>query len=79
MLLKEAIGKRIKEIIANRDINQYKLSKLTGIAESTISTLLNSDTKTVKLSTLYDICAGLQIEFKDFFDCSYLSLSELED
>lgn len=79
MLLKNAIVKRIKEIISDRDINQYKLSKLTGIAESTISTLLNSDTKTVKLSTLYDICAGLQIEFKDFFDCCYLALSELED
>lgn len=79
MLLKEAIVKRIKEILDDRDINQYKLAKLTGLAESTISTLLNSDTKTIKLSTLYDMCAGLQIEFKDFFDCNYLSLSELED
>lgn len=79
MLLKEAVARRIKEIVKNRGINQYKLSKLTGIAESTISTLLNSDTKTIKLSTLYDICAGLQIEFKDFFDCPYLLLGELDD
>ena len=79
MLLKDAVAKRIIEIMKDKDLNQYKLSKLTGVAESTLSTLLNTETKTIKLSTLYDICAGLKIEFKDFFDSCYLLLDELED
>ncbi len=79
MLLKEAVAKRIKEIIKEKDITQYQLFKCSGVPQSTISTILNSETKTVKLSSIYDICSGFNIELSDFFDCNYLKLKNIDD
>ncbi|MBQ8444094.1 MAG: helix-turn-helix transcriptional regulator [Clostridia bacterium] len=79
MKLVKAYAKRLKEILKEKNLNQYKLSKCSGVPQSTISTVLKGEIKTIKLSTIYDICAGLNIEFKDFFDCDYLSLDNIED
>lgn len=79
MKLVKAYAKRLKEILKEKNFNQYKLSKCSGVPQSTISTVLKGEIKTIKLSTIYDICAGLNIEFKDFFDCDYLSLDNIED
>lgn len=79
MKLKDAIAKRIKEIIKEKGITQYELFKRTGVPQSTISTILNAETKTVKLSTIYEICSGISVELSDFFDCEYLKIENLED
>ena len=79
MKLIKAFSLRLKEILEERKITQYKLSQITGVPESTISTILKAEIKTVKLSTIYDICAGLNIEFADFFNYENLKLSNLED
>ena len=72
MFLTEAIAKRLKSICKERNITQYQLYKITGVPESTISTILNCEIKTIKISTLYDLCSGLNIEFSEFFDKDYL-------
>lgn len=79
MNLKQAIAKRIKEELTKRNISQYKLSALSGVPQSTITTILNHDIKTIKMNTLYDICSGLNIELKDFFDTEYFKLENLDD
>ena len=77
MKLKNAVIKRIKELLNGK--TQYELFKITGIPQSTISTLLKGETKTLQLSTLYAICSGLNIDFCDFFAPDYLKNKELED
>lgn len=79
MTLRVAIAKRIKELIDKNGITQYELYKRSGVPQSTISTILNSEIKTVRLSTIYDICSGLNIELSDFFDCDYLKINSLDD
>ena len=79
MNLKNAIASRIREIIKDRKLNQYKVSKLTGIPQSTLSTILNGDIKAIKISTLYDFCAGIGIEISEFFDSELFKLKNLED
>lgn len=79
MTLTEAVARRIKDLLAERKMTAYQLFKASGVPQSTISTILSVQTTTVKLSTLYDICAGLEIELKDFFDVPYLSLANIED
>jgi len=39
------IGTRIKKLIRNKGISAYNVSKETGISQSTLSRILNSDTK----------------------------------
>lgn len=79
MKLQEAIAKRIKNILIERNLTQYQLYKLSGIPQSTISTLLKAETQTVKLSTIYDICSGLQIELSQFFNNNLFQLNNLYD
>ena len=79
MLLKEAVAKRIKEILKEKNLTQYALFKLTGVPQSTLSTIASGEIKTVKLSTIYDICSGLEIEFTEFFNRDYFKLVSLDD
>ena len=79
MLLKDAVAKRIKELLKDKGITQYELYKRSGVPQSTISTILNAEIKTVKMSTMFDICAGLGIELSQFFDCDYMKINNLED
>ncbi len=79
MLLKDGVAKRIKAIMKEKGITQYQLFKNSGVPQSTISTILNSETKTVKLSTIYDICCGLNIELSEFFNINYLKTENLDD
>lgn len=79
MKLNKGISRRLREIKKERKLTQYQIFKLTGVPQSTISTILKGETKTLKLSTLYAICSGLDIEMSDFFDIDYLKLKDLED
>ena len=79
MKLKQAVAKRIKSLIKEKGITQYELFKRTGVPQSTISTILNGDIKTVKLSTIFEICLGLEIELSEFFDVDYLKSNSIED
>ena len=79
MKLNKAISLRLKEIIKELGITQYELFKRTGVPQSTISTILKGDVSTIKLSTLYDICSGLNIEIVDFFSSPLFSIENITD
>ena len=78
MNLKEAVAKRLKEILIEQGLTQYALFKKSGVPQSTISTILNGDIKTIKLSTLHELCLGLNIELSDFFDCENFKQENLK-
>lgn len=79
MKLVEAIAKRIKELMKEKGMNQYKLSKASAVPESTLSTILNAKIKTVQISTIYDICRGLNIELIDFYNSEIFKSKNLDD
>ena len=68
MKLSEAIGKRVEKLLVERNMTQYQLYKNGGIPRSTISVTVGGKYKTVKLDTVYQICATLGISLKEFFD-----------
>lgn len=68
MELSEAIRKRIKYYLKEKNINMWKLCKLSGIPCSTISTFMSGKTELLKIDTLLHICEGFQITLKEFFD-----------
>ncbi len=70
MKLIEAVGKRIEVLLNEKGITQYELAKQAGMPRSTVWKIINTDTtvvKTVKLDTLYGICATLGISLEEFF------------
>lgn len=68
MKLSEAIRKRIKFYLKDKNMNVWNLCKMSGIPCSTISTFMSGKTELLKLDTLLHICEGFNITLKDFFD-----------
>ncbi|MBP2644534.1 MAG: family transcriptional regulator, partial [Firmicutes bacterium] len=58
---------QLAEVMAKKNITQYKLSKLTGIAQSAISGIL-SGKKSPKAETLKKICDALGVSMAEFDD-----------
>ena len=79
MKLVKAVAKRIREILKSKNMTQYELFKLSGLPQSTISTILKGELITIKLSSIYEICSGLNIEFSEFFNTDYLKLENIDD
>ena len=67
MKLSNAIRKRIKFYLKERNINVWALCKLSGIPCSTISTFMSGKTELLKLDTLLHICEGFNITLGTFF------------
>lgn len=79
MKLNEAISKRIKELCAERNITQYGLSLKSGVPQSTLSTIINCTFQSMKMRIIYEICEGLEITLKDFFDSPLFDRENIMD
>ena len=77
MKLTEAIGFKIKDLLEERNLNQYWLFKNGGIPRSTICDVINSKKKKVSTNTIYQICSTLDITLSEFFSDPYFD--DLED
>ncbi len=79
MYLNEAISKRIKELCKERNMTQYSLSIKSGVPQSTLSTIINCAFPSMKVRIIYEICEGLEISIKDFFDSPLFDRENLID
>lgn len=71
MKLIEAIGIRIERLRTKNGLTIYELAKQAGMPRGTIWKIEHHDptlVKTVKLDTVYQIAATLNMSLKDFFD-----------
>ena len=51
-----------------RNLTQYRLYKLSGVAQTTIGDIRLQRNKTVSLLILHELAQGLGISLYDFFD-----------
>ncbi|MBQ3587905.1 MAG: helix-turn-helix transcriptional regulator [Oscillospiraceae bacterium] len=68
---------RIKYFLKEKNISEYKLAKLSGLSQSTISNIFIRNTSPT-IPTVEAICKGLDISLAQFFseeneECVYLS------
>lgn len=66
--LNEAVSQRLKELLCEQDMTNYQLYKASGVHKSTIGNVINHSYDSVKLRVIYEICQGLRISLRDFFD-----------
>ena len=78
MTLAEAVGKRTKELLFEKNMTQYRLVKTTCLNEKTISDLIKGKTKDVKFSTIFLICSALDISLAEFVNTPLLSEENIE-
>lgn len=79
MQLNEAVSKRIVELCKEQGLSQYSLSQKSGVPQSTLSTITNCTFPSMKLRIIYEICEGLEITFKEFFDSPLFDRDNIMD
>ena len=68
MSLSEAVSLRVEGLMAERNLTQYRLYKLSGVAQTTIGDIRFRRNKSVSLSIIYEIAQGLDMSLYEFFD-----------
>ena len=77
MRLVDAVYERVIELVKERRITVNALANLSGVPRPTSVTMTKSIT--VKLSTVYGICAGLKITLQQFFDSPLFDPENITD
>lgn len=68
MNAKEAVAKRISELCAEQDLAVNALANSAGMSPSTIYSMLNNKSKNPGIVTIKQICDGMDISLRQFFD-----------
>ena len=78
MQVQEATVKRIQELCADKNIKINELSRVAGMAPSTLKNVMNGGSKNTGIVTIAQICDGLNITVKEFFDSKVFEELEQE-
>lgn len=78
MSTKEAVAERIKGLCKERNIAINTLANNAGVPPSTIYSMLNSKSMNPGVVTIKQICDGLDISLRDFFDSDVFDNLEQE-
>lgn len=67
MKVSQAVATRIREILAEKNLTQYRLEMNSGLSKGTLTSLMYARYKGVNLTTLITIIRTLGISIDDFF------------
>lgn len=79
MLLADAIALRIEQLCMQNNMNKYQLSMKSGVPQSTLSSIRKRKSQSVKVHTLFAICAGFDISLEEFFNSPLFDKETLDD
>ncbi|MDE7215251.1 MAG: helix-turn-helix transcriptional regulator [Clostridia bacterium] len=77
MRLVDAVYKRINDLAKENNLTINAIANLSGVPRPTIVTMTKSST--VKLSTIYGICDGLNITLQEFFKSPLFAKENIDD
>ena len=78
MNTKEAVTKRILQLCEEKHIAINALANISGVAPSTIYSMLNEKSQNPGVVSIKKICDGLEITVREFFDCDLFDSREQE-
>lgn len=78
MNTKEAVAKRILQLCEEKHITINALANISGVAPSTIYSMLNEKSQNPGVVSIKKICDGLEITVREFFDCEFFDSREQE-
>ena len=68
MKLNDMIGERITNLCKENNLSINRLASICGLRQSTVSNILNGNSKNPTISSIKRICDGLEISLAEFFD-----------
>ncbi|MBQ6980296.1 MAG: helix-turn-helix transcriptional regulator [Clostridia bacterium] len=78
MNVSEAAAKRIRELLIEKDMTQYRLEQKSGILHGSMACILNGRNKTVTLSTIYMLARGFDMTIIEFLNDDIFLSHEVE-
>ena len=78
MTTKKAVAQRIIDLCAERNIAVNALANISGVAPSTIYSMLNTKSQNPGVVSIKKICDGLEITVRQFFDSPLFDDTEQE-
>lgn len=78
MKVGEAVAKRIKELLIEKDMTQYRLEQKSGILHGSMACIMNGRNKTVTLSTIYMLASGFDMSIIEFLNNEIFLSNEIE-
>ena len=78
MTINKAIALRIVNLMNQYKMSQYELSKKSTIEQSTISHILNEDTKLIRIQTILKISMAFDMSITDFFNNELFDKTKIE-
>ncbi len=68
MRSKEAVQRRIEELLVINNLSLNALARVCGITQSTLNNIINGRNNSTTVSTVQKICDGLEMDLSTFFD-----------
>lgn len=68
MTINQAFATRVREILKDKKMTQYKLEQQTGLYHSTMNALMNNRIKSSNFKTMAIIINELGMSVSEFFD-----------
>lgn len=78
MRTKDAVAIQIQQLCAEKGIAVHELAMLSGVAPSTVYSMLNRKSQNPGVVSLKKLCDGLGITIRQFFDCELFDDTEQE-
>ncbi|HIQ66728.1 MAG TPA: helix-turn-helix transcriptional regulator [Candidatus Coproplasma stercoravium] len=79
MTLAEALSVRINQLMQERNLTQYKLAQLSGLAETTVADIRKMRNKGTNIQNINAIAQGLEIDLTEFFNSPLFSRENITD
>ena len=78
MKLNKAFSLRVRELLKEKKMTQYKLAQETGLYHSTMTDILNCKYQTPNFKNMALIIRALGMTMAEFFDSKYFDLNDLD-
>ncbi len=79
MTYADVIGKRLRDICAERKLTVNALAMLSGMTQSTLADVVSGRTKNPKIKTLHKIAVGLGMSLSELLDFPEMNETIFED
>lgn len=78
MKLNQAFALRVREILKEKKMTQYKLGQQTGLYHSTLTDILNCKYQTPNFKNMALIIRELGMSMQEFFDSKLFDFNDLK-
>lgn len=79
MNAKEAVAKRIMDLCNEKDMTVNAVAYMAGVSPSTIYSMLNNKSQNPGVVSIHNICYGLGISLREFFDSDIFDDVEIDE